>query len=243
MQAIILAGGKGTRLKPYTTVLPKPLMPVGDRPILEIVLRQLKENGFRDIVISTGHLAGLIRAYFSDGKKFGLKINYLYETTPLNTAGAIKLLKSPEENFLVMNGDILCDVNYRKLFKEHLAKKSLVTICVKKRTVKIDYGVIEIDMGSDASLAGYIEKPQYDMYVSTGIYVMNKKVLSYIKKGEAISMPDLMKRLLANGKKIHCKIHDGFWLDIGRQEDYQKANDIFALKNGSKIRRSLCAQK
>ncbi len=235
MQAIILAGGKGTRLKPYTTVLPKPLMPVGEQPVLEIVIRQLKENNFKDIIISTGHLAELIMAYFGDGKRFGVNIKYVYENIPLSTAGALKLIKNPSENFLVMNGDILCDVSYKELFLNHLKEKSIVTICVKKQTVKVDYGVLKFD--GDFELNEYIEKPEFDIHVSTGIYVMNKKVLTRIKRNEVLSMPDLINRLI-NKEKIHCVIHNGFWLDIGRQEDYQKANEI--ILEGKKIRKKLC---
>ncbi len=224
MQAVILAGGKGLRFRPYTTVIPKPLIPVGDYPILEIIIKQLKNHNFKDIVISTGHLAELIYAYFGKGKKWGVNIKYIYETKPLNTAGALKLIKKLDNDFLVINGDILCDLNYKKFFNYHLKNKSIATISVKRQKTTIDFGIVTIDKNS--ILMDYTEKPEYEILVSMGIYVLNKKCIRYIKKDEVIGMPDLMKRLKENNENICCKIFDGFWLDIGKTEDHQIATDL-----------------
>ncbi len=226
MQAVILAGGRGTRLRPYTTVLPKPLVPVGDFPILEIILRQLNHFGIKDIVISTGHLAELIEAYFDDGKKYGLKIRYVRENKPLNTAGALGIIKNLKRNFLVMNGDILTTLNYRELFKFHLKMKGIASIAITKREVKDDYGVIKVNEGLE--LINYIEKPKHFYYVSMGINVLNIRSKDYINKGESISMPELLLRMKRKDEKIFCYASDDSWLDIGRMEDYQIAQEKFS---------------
>ncbi len=226
MQAIILAGGKGTRLRPYTAFFPKPLMPLGERPILEIVIRQLKKAGFRDIVISTGHLAELIQAYFGKGEKFGVSIRYVREETPLNTAGALALIGDLEDDFLVMNGDLLTTLDYVRMFKAHKENKAAVTIGVHERTNKVDYGVIEIS--KDGTLDNYIEKPTTKYLVSMGINILNRKAVGSIKKGEALGMPDLMLRLKAKGEKVMCFKGDCEWLDIGRPDDYEQAQKDFS---------------
>ncbi|MBU2567422.1 MAG: nucleotidyltransferase family protein, partial [Elusimicrobia bacterium] len=208
------------------TVIPKPLMPIGDKPILEIIVKQLKKNNFKEIIISTGHLAELIHAYFGDGKKWGVRIKYVYETKPLSTAGAIKLIKGLHNNFLVINGDILSNIKFKDIYKYHIQKNSAATICVKKRTATIDYGIVKIK-GKD-NFTDYIEKPSYSFYVSTGIYILNKACISYIRKNEVLGMPELILRLKNNNEKINCKIHDGSWLDIGRYEDYEKANELYS---------------
>jgi len=225
MQAVILAGGKGTRLRPYTTSLPKPLVPVGDYPVLEIILRQLKRSGFRDITILTGHLAELIEAYFKDGKRWGVRISYAREETSLGTAGGLALIDDLQENFLVINGDTLTTLDYNALFNFHLRKKGIATIALHKQKVNIDYGVIK--MTKEFQLDGYIEKPTYPLFVSMGINVLNVRCRSYIKEGESIGMPDLMLRMKKEGEKIFCYPSDCYWLDIGRVEDYQIAQDEF----------------
>lgn len=225
MQAVILAGGKGTRLKPYTTVFPKPLVPVGDLPILEIIIRQLKKYGFGEIIISTGHLAELIEAYFGNGSRWGVDIEYVREYTPLNTAGAMGLIDNLHDNFLVMNGDILTTFNYSQFFNFHIEKKGIATISLHKREAKMDYGVIE--MTAEFQLNKYIEKPSYQFLVSMGINVMNARCKEYIGKNESIGLPDLMMRMKKEGEKIYCYPSDCYWLDIGRVEDYQIAQDEF----------------
>ncbi|MFH0737385.1 MAG: sugar phosphate nucleotidyltransferase [Candidatus Micrarchaeota archaeon] len=230
MQAILLAGGKGTRLRPYTATFPKPLMPLGDRPILEIVIRQLRKAGFGDIIISTGHLAGLIEAYFGDGGRFGVKIRYVREEKPLNTAGALTMIGGLEEDFLVMNGDILTTLDYGALMRFHKSKKTAATIGVHERIEKVDYGVIEV--GKDGMLSDYIEKPSKSYLVSMGINILSKKAVSHIKGGEAIGMPDLMLRLKAKGEKVACFRSDCEWLDIGRPDDYERAQKAMAEDPG-----------
>lgn len=225
MQAIILAGGKGTRLRPYTTIFPKPLVPVGDYPILEIIIRQLHRYGFNDIIISTGHLAELIEAYFGNGSRWGVQIEYVREKVPLNTAGALGLIEDFDNDFLVMNGDILTNLNYMSLFNFHLEKKGIATLALHKRETKIDFGVIEIT--SDNKLNNYVEKPSYSLLVSMGINVLNSHCKDYIKKGESIGMPDLFLRMKQEGEIIFCYQEECYWLDIGRPDDYQIAQDEF----------------
>ncbi|MBI5227927.1 NTP transferase domain-containing protein [Candidatus Micrarchaeota archaeon] len=224
MQAIILAGGKGTRLRPYTASFPKPLVPVGQKPIMEIVIRQLRNAGFGKIVISTGHLAELIEAYFGNGKKLGVEVSYVREEKPLNTAGALSIIDGLEEDFLVMNGDILTTLDYAKMFRYHLENKASATIGVHQRIHKVDYGVIKI--GKNSSLEDYVEKPQMDFLVSMGINILNKHAVSYIKKGEPLGMPDLMLRLKGKGEKVICFKEKCEWLDIGRPDDYELAQNL-----------------
>lgn len=221
MQAILLAGGKGTRLMPYTATFPKPLVPLGERPILEIVIRQLKKAGFDDIIISTGHLAGLIEAYFGDGRKLGVDIRYVHEEKPLNTAGALALIDGLEEDFLVMNGDILTTLDYGKMVKFHRERKAAATIGVFERIQKIDYGVITVDR--DSLLKDYVEKPTMPFLVSMGVNVLSRRAASHIRKGEAIGMPDLMLRLVKKGESVCCFRERCEWLDIGRPDDYELA--------------------
>jgi len=225
MQAVILAGGKGTRLRPYTTSLPKPLVPIGDFPVMEIIIRQLKRNGFRDITIITGYLAELIEAYFRDGKRWGVHIDYVREGAPLGTAGGLALVDDFQENFLVINGDTLTTLDYNALFRFHLKKKGIATIGIHKQKVKIDYGVIKAT--PEFELNDYVEKPTQQLFVSMGVNVLNARCKNYIKKGESIGMPDLMLRMKKQGEKIFCYLSDCYWLDIGRVEDYQIAQDEF----------------
>lgn len=225
MQAVILAGGKGTRLKPYTTILPKPLVPVGEYPILEIIIRQLKSHGIEDIIISIGHLPQLIESYFGDGRRFGVKIRYIPEDKPLGTAGAIGIIKGLKDNFLIMNGDVLTTLDYGKLFDYHMAKKGIGTISIIKRSIKDDYGVVIAD--KELELSDYIEKPTHFYHVSMGINVLSAKSVNYIKAGEHLGMPELFLRAKENKEKVYCYESKDFWLDIGRREDFQKAQDEF----------------
>jgi NDP-mannose synthase len=226
MQAILLAGGKGTRLRPYTAAFPKPLVPLGERPILEIVIRQLKKAGFDDIVISTGHLAELIRTYFGSGEKLGVKIRYVHEEKPLSTAGPLALIDGLEEDFLVMNGDILTTLDYRKIMKFHKEKKAAATIGVFERVQKVDYGVITA--GSDSELQDYVEKPALPFLVSMGVNVLNRRAVTHMRKGEALGMPDLMMRLKKKGESVMCYKEKCEWLDIGRPDDYELAQKEMA---------------
>ena len=214
MQAVILAGGLGTRLRPYTTIIPKPLMPVGNFPILEIIIRQLKFYGFKEIIISTGYLSELVKTYFENGKKFGLNISYVWETKPLNTAGPLKLMKDLDNNFLVMNGDILTNLNFYNFFSFHLKKSCEATICVQKHKVSLDYGIIKLN---NIFFEDYIEKPNYEMHISTGIYVFNKKCINHIRHKEIIGMPDFIKRIKKFNKKVIIIRHPMSYGDLKRQ--------------------------
>jgi NDP-sugar pyrophosphorylase family protein len=226
MQAVLLAGGKGTRLKPYTISFPKPLVPIGDYPIIEVIIRQLHRVGIDEIIISTGHLAGLIEAYCGDGSQWNVKIRYVREDKPLNTAGALKLVRGLEENFLVMNGDILTTLDYKSLIRAHIEKKATATVAVRTRESKIDFGVVDTD--ENGFLAQYTEKPVYQFLVSMGVYILNKSVLDLIQNDEAIGMPDLLLRVKDKNEKVFCFRTDCSWLDIGRVDDYENAQEIFA---------------
>ncbi len=225
IQAVILAGGAGSRLRPYTTVLPKPLMPVGDVPIAEIIIRQLKFYGIRNIVISTGHLAGLIEAYFGRGRRWGVNIQYIREDRPLGTAGALRMIDGLAADFLVINGDTLTNINFKKLFQFHKDKKATATIAAKERIIKTDFGVIEFNAHDE--LVDYIEKPQQKIYVSMGVNILSKKCQSYIRYAESISMPELLLRIKSAGEKIYCFKTSRLWLDLGRFDDLEAAQEVF----------------
>jgi NDP-sugar pyrophosphorylase family protein len=225
MQAIILAGGKGVRLKPYTTSFPKSLVPVGDYPILEIIIRQLKKYGFDTVTLAVGHLASLIQAYFDTGKKWGIDISYSFEDKPLGTAGPLKQIKNTEENFLVLNSDDLTDLNYFDFFRNHVKNKNKITISRFVKKVKIDFGVIQD--GENNTIKDYIEKPEYTFGVSMGIYAFNREVLDYIPEDSYFDFPHLIKALIKQNIPVHFHDHDGFWLDIGRPEDYETATAQF----------------
>ncbi|RJP52186.1 MAG: nucleotidyltransferase family protein [Anaerolineaceae bacterium] len=225
MKAVVLAGGKGARLAPYTKILPKPLMPIGDMPILEVLLRQMKYSGITDITLTVGHLSELLKAFFQDGHQWGLDIDYSYEDKPLGTAGPLALVKGLDETFLVTNGDVLTTLDLKKLLAFHQKDGSLATIAVHERQVHIDLGVVQSN--SDHAITGYIEKPTYDYTVSMGIYVFEPCVLDYIPLGEYLDFPDLILKLIAAGQKVAAYPFDGYWMDLGRADDYQKANEDF----------------
>jgi NDP-mannose synthase len=233
MQAVILAGGRGTRLKPFTNVLPKPLMPLGNISILEIVLRQLKYAGFSKIIIAVGYLHHIIRSVFEDGKRLGLSIEYSLEEQPLGTAGPLSLIMDKlDENFLVMNGDVLTNRDFTSMFDFHLNKMSDATISIKRREVNIDFGVIETNKKNE--FIKYTEKPKYFFDVSMGINIFNRDAISkIIKKQVPIDIPDLITSLKNNNKKITCFSEPCEWLDIGRMDDYEEAVQMF--ENNKKI--------
>jgi NDP-mannose synthase len=221
MKAIVLAGGKGTRLAPYTKILPKPLMPIGDRPILEILIRQMKQAGVEEIVLTVGHLAELLRAFFQDGSRWGVKIKYSYEDQPLGTAGPLSMVEGLTDTFLVMNGDILTTLDLRALIEAHRASGAAATIAMHKRQVKIDLGVIRLNGGNE--ITGFIEKPTYDFRVSMGIYVFEPRVLPFIPCGQYLDFPDLVLRLIERGERVMGYPFEGYWQDLGRPDDYERA--------------------
>lgn len=230
MQSIILAGGKGTRLKPYTTVFPKPLMPIGDLPILEVVIRQLKYFGFTKTILAVGHLKELIQAYFGDGDKWNMDICYSNEDKPLGTAAPLKLIDNLKDYFLVMNGDVLTNLDYRKFFQFHIEGDAMCTIATYQKPVKIDLGVLKIHEDRplyNQEVYDYIEKPTLNYSVSMGVYAFKKTALDFIPTNEYFDFPDLIKTLLKNDKKVLSYPFDGYWLDIGRAEDYEKATEEF----------------
>jgi NDP-sugar pyrophosphorylase family protein len=224
MRAVILAGGKGTRLAPYTVAFPKPLMPVGDLPILEIVVRQLRHYGFQRITMAVGHLAELIQTFFGDGSKFGIAIDYSREERPLGTAGPLHLISDLDETFLVMNGDLLTDLDYGQLVRWHVEQKNDATIGVYEKKVSIDLGVLERD--GNNRIVDYKEKPTLTYEVSMGVYVFSKSILQYVPKGH-FDFPDLVLELIRRGRPIRGYRFQGLWLDIGREEDYAKAVETF----------------
>ena len=226
MRAVILAGGKGTRLAPYTTILPKPLMPVGDMPILEIVIRQLAHHDIQDITLAVGYLAELLMAYCGDGNKFGVKLDYSREEQPLGTAGPISLIQNLQETFLVMNGDLLTTIDYGEMWKFHKERGAIATLASYRREVKIDLGVIESE---DGWVKDYIEKPTYQYTVSTGIYIFEPEVLKYVEQGQRLDLPELILRLMRAGQKVNIYNFNGYWLDIGRHDDYDSAVQEFSM--------------
>lgn len=225
VRVIILAGGKGTRLKPYTTVFPKPLMPIGEMPILEVVLHQLKFFGFRKITMSVNHLADLLKAFFGDGNKFGLEITYCMEDKPLGTAGSISLVEGITEYFLVMNGDLLTTIDYSAMMHSHINSGASATIGVFPREYKIDFGVL--DIGSGGELLQFREKPKFEVLLSMGVNAFSKSVLEFIPHAEYLDIPTLMMNLKKAGRDVLTFRSECEWLDIGRPDDYEKAIEEF----------------
>lgn len=247
MKAVVLAGGKGTRLAPYTHILPKPLMPIGDMPILEVLLRQMKHAGIQEVILTVGHLFHLLESYFQDGSRWGLKISYSHESSPLGTAGPLSLIDGLDDTFLVTNGDVLTTLNMRDLISYHHNQGALATIASHRRQVRIDLGVIERAANCRANgnagkveeclygehcqfwqggceVVGYKEKPTIDYLVSMGVYVFEPRVLDYIPKGQYLDFPDLVLKLIDAGERVIALPFDGYWMDLGRRDDYEQAN-------------------
>ena len=227
MKAVILAGGKGTRLLPYTTVFPKPLVPLGEKPILDIIIHQLSYYGFQEIILSVGYLGELIQAYFQNGnRKFPhINLTYIKERQPMGTAGSLGLISELDETFLVMNGDVLTTMDYARFIAYHKSKGGILTIGMHPKRVKIDLGVMETD--AQGILTSYREKPENTYLVSMGIYAYEPNVLKYIKPDQYLDFPDLVLRLLENKEKVVGYPCNDYWLDIGRHEDYARAQDEF----------------
>ena len=226
MKAVILAGGKGTRLAPYTSVLPKPLMPVDGIPILEIIVKQLVHFGIRDLIFTVSlQSEPLLSAYFGDGKRHRANILYSREEKPLGTAGPLSLLKDLPETFLVMNGDILTTLNYQKLIRYHRRQDAVATIAMNQKKVRLELGVMEFNR--NYRLTRYVEKPTLSYSVSMGIYVFEKRVLHWILPKRHLDFPDLIQKLINGRQNVACYPSDDFWLDIGSHEDYEEAQKIF----------------
>lgn len=224
-RAVIQAGGKGARLYPYTTVLPKPLMPIGDQPILEIVIRQLVHHGFYDLTITVGHLGHLIMAVLGDGSKWGARIQYTTEDEPRGTIGALSQLKGVTEPILVMNGDLLTDLNYRDFMETHRACDASLTVGVYRKEIAVSLGVLEVDEMLRA--VGFREKPVLSFPCSMGVYAVSPDLLPRIPSRGVFGFDDLMATCLAEDVPVRAYPFDGLWLDIGRPEDYADAAKMF----------------
>jgi NDP-sugar pyrophosphorylase family protein len=219
--AVILAGGKGTRLRPYTVAIPKPLVPVAGKPILEIIIIQLAKQGFKRLIITVNHQADIIMAYFGDGRKWGIKIEYSLEDTPLGTMGPIKLVQDLPDHFLVMNGDVLSDIGYADFLDRHIKSEKIFSIASFRRTQKNDYGILDV---KDNILIGFREKPEVQFVVSMGIYAVSKKATEYIPADQYFGFDMLMNSFLEKKMEVAIYEHVGYWMDIGRPEDYTKAD-------------------
>jgi len=227
MKAVILAGGRGTRLAPYTTVLPKPLIPIGDTPIIEILIRQLVAQGITDITLTVGYLAELIKAYFTQRPALTAKLNlsYVLEEKPTGTAGSLTMVPDLNETFLVMNGDLLTTLPFGKLIQHHRDQKAALTIAVHQKRMRVDLGVLVTD--SSGGVTDYQEKPEFDYLVSMGIYVYEPRVLEHIDPNSYLDFPDLVFKLIKAGERVMSYHSDDTWIDIGRHEEYQLAVQEF----------------
>jgi NDP-mannose synthase len=231
-KAVVLAGGRGTRLAPYTSVLPKPLMPVGERAILELVVDQLEACGITDITFSVGYLAHLIQSVFDNRDNGHVSIEYVHEQEALGTAAPLRLVDGLDSTFLVMNGDVLTELDYRDLISYHQEHGNMLTIATRKRAIKVDYGILHLDVSQ--RVRDFEEKPEITTPVSMGVYVMEPGVLDYIPEGEYFDFPHLVQALLEAGEQIGAYRYGGLWFDIGRQEDYEQAVTAWIESEGGK---------
>lgn len=225
MQAIILAGGKGTRLYPYTVSIPKPLIPVGDVPIIEIVLRQLASRGFTDIILALGYMADMLQAYIGDGSRYGLHVSCSIEKKPLGTVAPLKLMEGLNENFLVMNGDLLTDIDYKSLFDYHINRKARATVATYTKETKLQLGVLENN--EEGRIIQFREKPVLKNKVSMGIYIFHRSIIDYIPDDEYFGFDSLMYKMTDNNDKAFSYEFSGRWFDIGMHEDLVKASEEF----------------
>jgi NDP-sugar pyrophosphorylase family protein len=223
-RAVVLAGGKGSRLRPYTVVLPKPLMPIGEYPILEVILRQLAGQGFDHVTLAVNYQAEIVRAFCGDGSRWGIRIDYSHETKPLSTIAPLRLISDLPDNFLLMNGDVLTDLRFGKLFDEHVANKRNFTIAAAERTHIVDFGVLH---AAGQHLSGFEEKPRFQYLVSMGVYIVNRTILDHVPDGSAYGFDNLMLDMLKRGQPVYVERYPGYWLDIGRVEDYMRAVEEF----------------
>lgn len=227
-RAVILAGGEGTRLRPYTAVLPKPLLPIGDRPVLDIVMDQLRAAAFDRVTIATGYMGELIEAVINHRNSHGMSIDYVQEAEPLGTVGPLKQIENLDSAFLVMNGDVLTDLDYGRLLHEHAASGAIATIASTTRQIDVTLGVLECQDGDDSErLTGFVEKPSLTYDVSMGIYCFSPEVLEYVDPMTYLDLPDLVMRLIDSGKSVRVWRSDAYWVDLGMREDYERAVNEF----------------
>lgn len=222
MKAVILSGGKGARLAPYSKLLPKPLMPIGDKPILEILIHQMKKAGVEEVILAVGHMKETLQAYFRNGNSLGLMIRYSVEQQPLGTIGPLSLVEGIDTPFLVTNGDLLTTYNFQALMRAHREAKAIATIAVHTKRVNIDLGVLEFNARSK-EMIGYLEKPTYNFPVSMGIYAFDPSVLSYIPYNQHHDFPELVEKLIKAGERVVGYAFDGYWQDLGKPENYERA--------------------
>lgn len=223
-RAVVLAGGRGTRLSPYTSVLPKPLMPIGERAILEIIVDQLEAHGVTDIIFCVGYLSHLIRTVFDNRANGHVKISYVHEQEALGTTGPLRLVDGLDETFIVMNGDVLTTLDYRDLVRHHRDAGNAITIATRERTIKIDYGVLGVENGrTPPRVVQFEEKPEVRSNVSMGVYVFEPWVLDYVPPDQHYGFPELVQSLLLHGESVGAYPFDGPWFDIGREDDYSLA--------------------
>jgi NDP-sugar pyrophosphorylase family protein len=238
MQAVVLAGGKGTRLRPYTTLLPKPLMPIGDMPVVEVIIRQLRAAGFERVILAVGYLPDLFRALIGDGERMGGPIEFVREEIPLGTAGALGLISGLDSDFLLINGDTLTTLDYRAFMEYHRKHGAIATIAAQCRQNPVDYGVLEI--ADDQRLTRYVEKPVQTYHVSMGVNAFRADVLQYVEPNRYLDIPQLMQVLMDKGQPVQCYQSDCFWLDIGRPADYEKALEVFQERRAEFLGNSSC---
>ncbi len=232
VRAVLLAGGKGTRLRPFTVTFPKPLVPLGDRPILDHLLHRLADSGVTRVTISLGHLSSLIRAYISQSDAFPhVEIDFVEETAPLGTAGSLSLVEGLDTTFLVMNGDLLTDIDFTALVAAHRASGAAVTVSRYVRKHRTDFGVLDID--ADGFIRNYVEKPEHTFSVSMGVYVYEPRALKFVEHNQHLDFPDLILRLIKAGEKVGTYHHEGMWLDIGRPDDYARAQALVEGRDGA----------
>lgn len=229
VQALLLAGGLGTRLLPYTTVLPKPLVPVGDAPVMETLLRQLASHGIVDITVSVGHLAALIETYFGDGRRFGVTITYQHEAEPLGTAGPLRQQLSGRDSddaILVVNGDLLTDMDFSSFVNEYRRRRPAIQVGTVRREERVELGVLSID--DDGQVRAYDEKPTHVYHASMGVYLVSAGASAWLPSAGRFDMPDLILAALAAGERVTAWRHEGVWLDIGRPDDHRRASELVA---------------
>ncbi len=229
MHAVILAGGLGTRLRPFSITIPKPLLPLGDRPIVDILLTQLSLHGYSSVSICLGYMAPLFQAMIGDGSKWKMKIDYVLEEQPLGTAGALRLIKNLPEHFLVVNGDTLTSLNFGLLYCSHVKSEAVATVFSARINEYVDYGVVEFD--SYGTLKSYTEKPTNVYHVSTGVYALSRNIMEHDNGIGRLDMPDLFRRAMEAGQKIYCHREDSvYWRDIGRFDHFEAASKDFQEK-------------
>ncbi len=224
-RAVIMAGGLGRRLYPYTAVLPKPLVPIGDRPILELLILQLRDAGVTHVTLATGHMAELVMAFFGSGEKYGIEIDYSLEQKPLGTVGPLGIIDGLNDTFLVLNGDVLTDIDFQELVEHHERGNAILTVATNRKAVKLELGVIDTDLMGHVT--GFREKPEFSVDVSMGIYVFHPEIVRHVPAGEELGFDDLMANLLRDRIPVATYPFDGIWFDIGIPEDYGKAIEYY----------------